>query len=248
MSLALSRASVRTGLPAALVIGVAFAFSAPAAVGAGPGAKARPLLQKKVEALKESAAENQKKLRAYTWTETVKVTANGRELPERVSICSYGPDGKVHRTPVADTAPAAAGRKRGRLAERVVEKKKGEMKDYMADVSHLISRYVPPDPKMIQKAFAADKADFSRGKDGASLVFRDYALRGDSLTIYFDAERRDIRRLDVASWLDSPQDAVTLGVELASLPDGTHHPARSVLDATARDLHVVTTNSGYRRK
>lgn len=249
MSLAVSRARVWSGLPAALAVaGLMVGAPAGSAVAEPGAAKARPLVQEKVAALKRSAAENQQKLRGYTWTETVRITANGRELPERVSTCSYGPDGKVRRTPVGEAAPVATARKRGRLAERVVEKKKGEMTDYMAEVSQLISLYVPPDPKKIQAALAADRVEFERGREGPSLVFTDYALRGDALTIAFAGEGRGIRRLDVRSWLDSPQEAVTLAVEFASLPDGTRHPARTVLDATGKGLHVVTTHSNYRRK
>ena len=38
---------------------------------------------------------------------------------------------------------------------------------------------------------------------------------------------------------------VTLAVQFASLPDGTNYVQRTVLDATAKNLVVTTTNSSY---
>jgi hypothetical protein len=41
------------------------------------------------------------------------------------------------------------------------------------------------------------------------------------------------------------KDAVTLQVQMASFPDGTNHVERTVLNATAKQLVVTTTNSSY---
>ena len=43
------------------------------------------------------------------------------------------------------------------------------------------------------------------------------------------------------------KDAVTLQVQMASLPDGTNHVQQTVLDATAKKLQVMTTNSNYQK-
>jgi len=45
--------------------------------------------------------------------------------------------------------------------------------------------------------------------------------------------------------MDDPKDAVTLAVQFASLPDSTNYVQQSVLDATAKQLQVTTTNSNY---
>ena len=222
--------------------------SAIAQMGGGGGMKA--MLQQKLEAIKTSSAENQRKLHQYTWTETASVTANGREIPPKVSNCFYGPDGKVHKTPVGDAEDASAGHRRGggRLMQRIKEKKTAEMKDYMQQVSGVIKLYVPPSPERMQKAFEAHKVSFDKNGGNVDLVFRDYALAGDSMTVDFDTASKKIRSLSVKSYLDTPQNPVTLHVDFATLPDGTNHPSRTSLDARGQDIIEVTTvNSNYRK-
>jgi hypothetical protein len=67
------------------------------------------------------------------------------------------------------------------------------------------------------------------------------------MTIGFDSTAKKIRALHVQSYLDSPQDGVTLAVQFASLPDGTNYAQQTTLNAQAKQLTVVTTNSNYRK-
>lgn len=221
--------------------------SAIAQMGGGGGMKA--MLQQKVEAIKASSTENQQKLHQYTWTETSSITANGREMPSKVSNCFYGPDGKVHKTPVGDAQDTSARSGRGgRLMQRIKQKKTAEMKDYMQEVGGVIKLYVPPSPERMQKAFEARKVSFNKTGGRVDLVFNDYALPGDSMTIDFDSASKKIRSLSVKSYLDTPQNPVTLKVDFATLPDGTSHPSRTSLDARGQDIvEVVSVNSNYRK-
>ena len=43
------------------------------------------------------------------------------------------------------------------------------------------------------------------------------------------------------------KDAVTLKVQMGSLPDGTNYEQQTVLNATAKELVVTTTNSNYQK-
>ena len=43
------------------------------------------------------------------------------------------------------------------------------------------------------------------------------------------------------------KDVVTLQVQMASLPDGTNYAGQTVLNATAKQLAVTTTNSNYQK-
>jgi hypothetical protein len=47
------------------------------------------------------------------------------------NLCQYGAGGQVLKTPIGPPPPPPSG---GRLKQRVVAKKKAEMKDYMDDV------------------------------------------------------------------------------------------------------------------
>jgi hypothetical protein len=203
------------------------------------------MLQQKLEALRASAAENQQKLHQYTWTQTSQITVNGNARPSQEFTCSYGPDGKVQKIPVGNSADVASG---GRgLRGRIIAKRTAEMKEYMQQVGHLISLYLPPDPAKMKQAYEAKNVSLERGGSEAKVVFKDYALPGDSMTVGFDPAAKAIRTLNVRSYLNNPQDRVTLAVEFARLPDGTTHPLRTTLDAQAKKIQVVSTNSNYRK-
>jgi hypothetical protein len=115
-------------------------------------------------------------------------------------------------------------------------------------VAGVIKLYVPPSPERMQKAFEAHKVSFDKTGGRVDLAFKDYALAGDSMTIDFDTASKKIRSLSVKSWLDTPQNPVTLKVDFATLPDGTNHPSRTTLEARGQDIIEVTSvNSNYRK-
>ena len=79
------------------------------------------------------------------------------------------------------------------------------------------------------------------------LVFKNYAQTGDQMTLTFDTATKKVGGLNVNTYLDDPKDVVTLAVKMASLPDGTNYVQQTVLDATAKQLQVKTTNSNYQK-
>ena len=58
-------------------------------------------LADKLAALKQSLAQNQQNLHHYQWTETTQITLKGEPKPPKQSLCQYGPDGQVQKTPIA---------------------------------------------------------------------------------------------------------------------------------------------------
>jgi len=74
---------------------------------------------------------------------------------------------------------------------------------------------------------------------------QDYAQPGDQMTLTFSSATKKIVNINVNTYMDNPQDTVTLAVQFASLPDSTNYVAQSVLNATAKKLVVTTTNSNY---
>lgn len=216
------------------------------ALFAQTGGNGQEMLKQKLASIKASTAENQKKLHQYTWTETSRITVNGNAKPAKESTCSYGPDGKVHKVPIGGAA-ATTSNEGGRFKQRIIARKTAEMKDYMQQVGYVLQLYVPPNPQTMEQAFQKKNVSFAHGGGLADLVFKDYALPGDSMTIGFDPAAKKIRTLTVHTYLDTPQDAVTLVVDFSSLPDGTNHPSRTTLDAPAKGIQVVNTNSNYRK-
>jgi hypothetical protein len=209
------------------------------------GTGANSQLQEKVAALKQSVAQNQQALRGYTWTETQETIFKGETKSTKQSQCQYGPDGKVQKTLLGGSPPPP--QQRG-LKGRIIEKKKDEMQDYMERVASLIQRYVPPEASQMQASFRDGKAALQPSGEGiAMLIFRDYAKPQDSVTLAFDTAAKKVRGYDVNSYLDAPEDVVTLKVVFNSLPDGTNYAAQSVLDATAKQIQIRTTNSNYNK-
>jgi hypothetical protein len=217
------------------------------------------MIQEKVAALKQSLAQNQAALKQYTWTETTEISMKGEVKKRSQKECHYGPDGKVQKTSIAgddqpqqqkDQAEGRRGRRGGgAVKEKIVEKKVGEVKDYMEDVVALVHQYVPPDPAKIQAAAKSGKAVPERSAEGGltALTFKDYAKAGDQLSLGFDPVAKKIRTYKVASYLEKPEDAVSLTVSFDSLPDGTNYPKETILDAKAKQIQVKMNNSGHKK-
>jgi len=201
-------------------------------------------LQQKLAAAKQAAAENKQRLRQYQWTETTQLTLKGDPKPATEKLCQYGPDGQVQKTPIGAPPAAPSG---GRLKQRVVEKKKAEMVDYMDDVKGVLSMYVPPDPDRMQQAFQAGKVSLNPAGSVLDLVFTDYAQPGDRMTLVFDPAIKKIISLSVNTYMGQAKDAVTLQVQMAPLPDGTSYAQQTILNASAKQLVVTTTNSNYQK-
>jgi len=97
----------------------------------------------------------------------------------------------------------------------------------------------------MQQAYQAGRVAFNPAGGVVNLVFKDYAQPGDQMTLVFDTAAHKIISLNVNTYLGETKDAVTLQVQMASLPDGTNYAQQTVLNATAKQLVVTTTNSNY---
>ena len=226
-------------LGAAAIVGVVFG---------GPLISARQdpsAAEQRVTALKQSIQESQARLRKYEWIETTIVSLKGEEKDRKQQRCFYTVDGKVQKILLgeAKAAPPSG----GRLKQRVVQKKTGEMKDYMESAGALIQRYVPPNPADIERARKGQKIVVRPVQGGRARVeFSDYIQPGDLMAIDVDAAANRLVGLSVNTYLEKAEDAVTLTVGFATLPDGTNYTAQTTLDAKAKNITVVVQNSGHR--
>jgi len=214
-----------------------------------------PDLQARVAALKEALAANQAALKGYTWTESTSISLKGEVKKRQQKLCRYGPDGKVQKTPLGgddgeskQAPPSGGGRRGGRIKKAVVEKKVGEMKDYMERVAALVKEYVPPDKERIQAAASAGnvsaKPDPSSGI--VALGVSGYLKPGDSLAIGLNTSASALSSYAVQSYLDNPKDdAVTFDVQFNRLSDGTSYPQQIVVVAAAKQIQVTIVNSDY---
>jgi hypothetical protein len=201
-------------------------------------------LPQKFATVKENVARNQAALQQYTWTEYVQVSLKGEVKNTKVQQCRYGPDGQIQKTELQASPQSEKHGLRGKIAEH----KKHELQDYMERASALIHNYVPPSAERMQQAFQAGNASVGMSGPGMiQLQFKDYLKPGDMMTIRFDPATKAVRALTVNSYLDDPKDIVTLHVDFQKLPDGTNHPATTILDAPAKNLQVKTENTNYQR-
>jgi len=201
-------------------------------------------LQQKLAAVKQNIAENQQRLHQYQWTETTQLTRKGDAKPPTESLCQYGPDGTVQKTPIGAPPPPPSG---GRLKQKMIAKKKEEMQEYMGDVKSVLGMYVPPDPQRMQEAYQAGKVSLNPSGGVVNLIFRDYAQPGDQMTLTFDPATKRPISLSISTYMGESKDAVTLQAQMATLPDGTNYVQQTVLDMTAKKLQVTTTNSNYQK-
>jgi hypothetical protein len=111
-----------------------------------------------------------------------------------------------------------------------------------------VHQYLPPSPDMMQVVMNAGTASVAQAGPGrAALKFPGYAKANDALTITFDQAVKALQQIDVNTWLDEPDNTVTLRVAMEALPDGTSHPATVVLGMPKRNVEVRITKSNYQK-
>ena len=202
-------------------------------------------LQQKLAAAKQAAAANQQAIRSYSWLEKAELSLKGEVKNTKVDMCRYGPDGKVQKTPVVEPAPPQ--KQRG-LKGKIVANKTAEMKEELEAAVALVQQYLPPDPGLMQVVMNAGTASISQAGPGRlSLKFPGYAKANDALSLTFDSTVKALQSVEVNTWLDAPDNAVTLKVTMASLPDGTSHPGTVVLAIPKSKIEVKITKSNYQK-
>ena len=216
----------------------------------GLSAQGAPTPDQMVASLKQSLAESQKQLRQYQWIETTVISLKGEEKSRKQESVYYGADGTLTKLPMGAApapAPAPSGGRGGRLKAKVVENKKDEMKEYMERASALIHQYVPPPAARVQSAKDAGHMQVQPiGQGHVSVEFQAFVQPGDVLRIDVDAAGNRLATVDVKTYLDKPEDTVTLAVRYGTLTDGTSFVAQTTFAAAAKNISVVVTNTGHR--
>jgi hypothetical protein len=207
-------------------------------------------LQARVGDLKDSAAKNKDALAKYTWTERVTISLSGKERKQERFQVRMGADGKPIKTPI-DAPGQDQSARGGRLRQRIVEKKKEEFEDYAQSMKDLAQQYIPPQKDLIQDAYSKGNVSITPGAGGQQgriqFLIRDYIRKGDSVTIIFDKDQKELVSISIHSWIDDPTDIMNLSVRFEKLPDGTSHASGSTVEGVRKHLTVVTQNDNYRK-
>ena len=88
----------------------------------------------------------------------------------------------------------------------------------------------------------------SAGAPGmVKLVIQSYLKPGDSLTLVFNQAQKALESVQVSSYLDTPQDAMTLSAQFTQEPGGPNHVSSMVVNGVSKQLTVAMQNSNYQR-
>ena len=218
-------------------------------------ASAQQAPQERIAAIKQALQASAVALREYEWIETTIVSHKGEEKKRTQQRCYYGADGTVQKIsldePAAEASSGGRGRRRGsRVVARVVERKVDAITEFMEQAVATVHAYLPPDPAGLQQAKDAGRVSMQPLTPGESarVAFADLVKTGDALSIDLDLAANRILAIAVASYVEEPDDVVSLSVTFGELTGGISYQSEIVLDAPTQDVKVVVQNTGYRKQ
>ncbi len=233
-TLILTIASVLVGLSVSIFLTPPYAFAQ------------NQQMQQQMAELKESTALNKQILAKYTWQEQQTIGINGEVKKQQQFLVRIGPDGKPQKSEIDPQDQSSSGRQHG-LKHRVVEKKKEEYADYAEQIGALAQQYARPDPLRLQQLF--QQGNILIGSPWApglvKFVIQGYLKPGDSLTLVLGEAQKALVSVQVSSYLDTPQDAMTLSAQFVQKPGGPNHVSSMVVNGMSNQLTIATQNSNY---
>jgi hypothetical protein len=167
----------------------------------------------------------------------------------QISYDMYGNEQKTQLSegPPSDSSQESSGGRRGRLKERVVEKKTDEFKDMMQKIVALVKSYTELPHEQMQASLK--KAAFSPGEGdmagSVQILMRDVNQSGDSMTIWIDRTAMLFRRASIATTYEG--NPVTLIANYAMLPTGQVYMGQASLNYPKKEVVVEIDNSNYQR-
>ena len=201
-----------------------------------------------LDELKTCAAKNKQALAQYSWKEQQTLTVDGDLKRTTISTVVIDANGKPAKTVVSEQ-DAPQKEARGPLRKRIRERKVDEFKDYVKKVGSLTQSYAHLDPEKLQQAL--QDGNFKVGSAGAGkrqFTVTGYLKPGDTLTIVFDSATKALVSMQVSSYLDQPDDAVSIKTTFARLPDGTNHLSESTVIGQDKDVVIAIKNSEYTKR
>ncbi|MGA6957564.1 MAG: hypothetical protein WBY73_20810 [Candidatus Acidiferrales bacterium] len=200
-------------------------------------------LQQRVAAIKQYLSLNKQVLAQYTWQESQTVSVKGEVKKQELFQVRVGPDGQPQKTNL-DPDQSSGGRRHG-IKHRIKE----DYEKYGQEIAALAQSYAQPDPGKFQQLF--DQGNVMLGSAGmpneVKVVVSGYLHQVDSVTIIFNKEQQAIQSLQISSYLDDPQDAVTISAQYAQLPNGPNHVASMIVNGVSKQLTVQMQNSNYQK-
>ncbi|MDE3135147.1 MAG: hypothetical protein KGL59_01105 [Acidobacteriota bacterium] len=208
-----------------------------------------PQLQERVAEIRQASAQNKQLLAQYTWQEQQTISIKGDVKKQAVYQVHLGPDGKPQKTQISPQQQSSnGGRDRG-LRGRIQEKKIGDFEQYAKQVAALAQSYAQPEPGRLQQLY--QQGNISLGSGGEPglirMVIHNYVKQGDTVTLVFNRAQKALQSMNVSSYLDNPQDAVTISGQYARIPGGPNHVDTMTVNGVSKQLTVTMQNSNYQK-
>ena len=199
--------------------------------------------QQRVFAIKSILAASKQALMQYQWIETQTLSVNGEQKNQTVNRCFYGPDGTVQKEQLSTTPPAP---KKPGIRGEIQAKEEAEFKTYLQNAVALAHSYAPPDPAKLQAAVGSGNlAIVPQPNQAVRLTFSNYLKPGDSLALDVDLTDNRLQDANIASYMDAPDQTVTLAATWGILPNGISYVSNVTLNAPAKKLTVTVQNADY---
>ena len=193
-------------------------------------------------------AENSKKLKQYTYTQKTQVYFKGELRTTKMSQVHFDTttgEKVVVPMDMDDAAQQPEQGRGGRLRERIVEKKRDEMKEYVERLVGLMHQYLPPNPDRIKAAIPRAQMTPPAGGGDAKIALSDYLKPGDTVTFSMNPQAKKLDQIAINSSLDS--DPVSFIVDFARLADDTNYPSMTNIKSEAKGLEIRVSTSDYHK-
>jgi hypothetical protein len=205
-------------------------------------------VQQSINAIKEAAAKSKEALAEYRWQQQETITVKGKIKKQDLFQVETGPEGKIMRVAIAKDKDSSSSETQHGLKQHLAEKKSRGMEQYALEIKDVAQSYIPLDPIRLQQSY--QHGDVSRAAGNVPgeirLVIHGYRKPGDSLTFSLD-QGKELKSIDISSYLNDPKDAVKVNAQLDRLPDGTNYVSEMMVTGASKQLTVEIKNFDYQR-
>jgi hypothetical protein len=205
-------------------------------------------VQQRINAIKEAAVKSKEALTQYRWQQQETITVKGKMKKQDLFQVETGPEGKPLRVAIAKEKDSSSSETQHGLKQHMAEKKSRGMEQYALEIKDVAQNYVPLDPVRLQQSYQHGDASLAAGNvpGETRLVIHDYRKPGDSVTFSLD-QGKELKSIDISSYLSDPQDAVKVNAQLDRLPDGTNYVSEMMVTGASKQLTVEIKNFDYQR-
>ncbi len=192
-------------------------------------------------------------LKSFSWQQRLQIQVNGETKKVTLTQMNYDINGNLQKTllseqPSPDSSqPTSGGRLRGRVKQKVVEKKTGEFKEMMEGIAAVVKSYTELPPEKLQAALKQAAFSEGQGDMGGSIQIKmsDVLQPGDSLTLWLDREALLFRRIGIATSYE--QKPVTVTANYAMLAGHEVYMGQAIVNYPAKQVVLEIDNLNYQR-